>query len=94
MSGVLPSYFLKEIGPKTEEKEKEDTSGREIHHGEYFEHLDILIQLVDQEQKEETEGRKKSVTEQQSAKERVKETHVRPGVGTKGQRYSLNLDCI
>jgi hypothetical protein len=38
---------LKEIGLRTEEKGKEDTSGREIHHDEYFKHLDILIQLVD-----------------------------------------------
>jgi len=46
---------VKEIGQRIEEMEKEDTSGREIRHSEYFEHLDMLInriQLVDQEQKD------------------------------------------
>jgi hypothetical protein len=46
-SGVPPSrFFLKEIVQRTEEKEKEDTSGREIRHGEYFEHLDMLINRI------------------------------------------------
>ena len=70
------TFFLKEIAKRIEEKENDDTSGREIRHGEYFEHLDMLInriQLLDQEMKDKSEGRRKLITEQQSAKERAKE---------------------
>ena len=46
--------------------EKDDTAGCEIRHGEYFEHLDMLIiriQLVDQEQKEKAGGRNQQINE-------------------------------
>jgi hypothetical protein len=61
-----------EVGQRIEETKKW-LEGREIRHGEYFEHLDMLInriQRVDQEQKDKTDGRKKSVTDQQSARRR------------------------
>ena len=75
---ILTDNLLKEIGQRIEETEKW-LEGREIRHREYFEHLDMLInriQLVDQEQKDKTDGRKKSVTDQQSAKEKREEDPI------------------
>ena len=84
------SFFLKETRQRIMEKEEEDTS-REIRRGEYFEHLDMLInriQQVDQEQKDKAGGRKKSITEQQSAKERAKE-NLRRSYGQKRQAEDI-----
>lgn len=70
-------FLYREMKQRDGEIENDDTSGREIRHGEYFEHLDIVrdtIKRVDQEAAEARGKRKKNTTARQAAKLRAKES--------------------
>ncbi|KAN0067706.1 hypothetical protein V8E54_014271 [Elaphomyces granulatus] len=86
LSSTCKTFFLNEIKERDREIEDDDTSGREIRHGEYFRQLDELRERLAIVQA--TGKSKKKPTEQAAAKELTRE-NLQRSYGNKRRAESV-----